>query len=76
MRVILLAVYILLAYYVVRVAFRWLLQAQPKPASGEMVLDPECKTYILKESAVTRRIGGRARHFCSKECAAAHAARD
>jgi hypothetical protein len=35
----------------------------------EMVLDPECHTYVLKDRAVTRRIRGTMTHFCSDACA-------
>jgi hypothetical protein len=35
----------------------------------EMVLDPECHTYVLKDRAVTRRIRGALTHFCSDACA-------
>jgi uncharacterized protein len=35
----------------------------------EMVQDPECRTYIPKARAVTRRIGGKLCSFCSETCA-------
>ena len=35
----------------------------------EMVLDPECRTYVVKDRAVTRRIRGTLTHFCSDACA-------
>ena len=35
----------------------------------EMVLDPECRTYVVKDRAVTRRIRGTLIHFCSDACA-------
>jgi YHS domain-containing protein len=35
----------------------------------EMVLDPECRTYVVKDRAVTRRIQGTLTHFCSDDCA-------
>ena len=35
----------------------------------EMVLDPECRTYVVKDRAVTRRIRGTLKHFCSDVCA-------
>jgi hypothetical protein len=35
----------------------------------EMVLDPECNTYVVKDRAVTRRIRGTLTHFCSDACA-------
>ena len=35
----------------------------------EMVQDPECLTYVLKDRAVTRRIRGALTHFCSEACA-------
>jgi len=35
---------------------------------NEMVKDPQCETYIPRDSAVRARIGGRDYYFCSKEC--------
>lgn len=35
----------------------------------EMVRDPQCGTYIIKERAVTRRTQGSTRFFCSEACA-------
>jgi YHS domain-containing protein len=35
----------------------------------EMVLDPECHTYVVKDRAVTRHIRGTLTHFCSDACA-------
>ncbi len=35
----------------------------------EMVLDPECRTYVVKDRAVARRVRGTLVHFCSDDCA-------
>lgn len=35
----------------------------------EMVQDPECRTYVVKSRAVTRRINGKLCSFCSDACA-------
>jgi YHS domain-containing protein len=43
--------------------------ARKRIQGEEMVLDPECKTYVIKDRAVTRRIGGAVRSFCSEACA-------
>lgn len=44
-----------------------------RPLPGEeMVLDPECRTYVLKGRAVARTSGGVRRYFCSEECARKH----
>ncbi len=39
------------------------------PQGKEMVLDPECRTYIVKDRALSRRLGGRPLYFCSEACA-------
>ncbi len=39
------------------------------PRGEEMILDPECRTYVLKSRAVTRNIGGKTCSFCSETCA-------
>jgi len=80
MRALLFAAYFLIAYYALRAVLRWLFQTPQSAAGdvaseGEMVLDPECRVYVLKERAVTRRIQGRVICFCSEDCAEAHAAR-
>ena len=46
-----------------------------KGTTLEMVLDPECGAYVLKERAVTKVIRGSVLCFCSENCAAAHEAR-
>jgi len=38
----------------------------------EMVLDPECRTYVVKSRAVSRRIHGTPVFFCSDACARQH----
>lgn len=40
-----------------------------KIMGDEMVLDPECHTYVVKDRAVTRHIQGTLTHFCSDACA-------
>ncbi len=39
-----------------------------KIAHGEMVKDPECGTYVSKDSEITVRDGNTVHHFCSYEC--------
>jgi len=34
----------------------------------ELVQDPCCRTYILKGTAVRKRVAGRNYYFCSKDC--------
>ena len=36
---------------------------------SDMVKDPQCGTYIVKEKSVIKRIGEENVHFCSEECA-------
>lgn len=35
----------------------------------DMVLDPVCRTYVLKDRAVTRNFPEEKKYFCSEECA-------
>ena len=35
----------------------------------EMVQDLECRTYVVKDRAITRHLGGRQLYFCSDACA-------
>jgi uncharacterized protein len=75
-RVLLLVAFLSLLYY----ALKTVLRAAVRGYQGEdnrrtrlmgedMVLDPECRTYVLKERAITRRIGGENHSFCSEACA-------
>jgi YHS domain-containing protein len=36
---------------------------------SEMIQDPNCRTYVVKDRAVSRRVDGVMTHFCSKHCA-------
>jgi len=40
-----------------------------EPVSTEMVLDPNCSTYIPETEAVKATIAGRDYCFCSEKCA-------
>ncbi len=42
----------------------------PRREAGieELVQDPFCQTYIPKESALRRRVGGRDYYFCGEKC--------
>jgi len=41
---------------------------------AEMVLDPQCRTYVIKDRATVRRIKGDLIYFCSEDCANKHEA--
>ena len=64
---------VFLIFYVMFAALRSILRGKlrvsGKRASDsigeEMVLDPQCRSYIPKSDAVTRS----GRYFCSRECA-------
>lgn len=67
---------VLLVYYAVKTVIRSAFSAysgeRPRTRvlkGEEMVLDPECRTYVVKERAVTRRIGKTDHSFCSDACA-------
>lgn len=63
-------VFVFIIIYIVYSALKSLLRGRVKPADpaqlGEqMVLDPQCQTYVPKSEAVVRQ----GRFFCSEECA-------
>jgi len=66
---------ILIIYNALKTVFRSARQAyrQEDPRTrimgDEMVQDPECRTYVLKDRAVVRRIQGTNIFFCSEACA-------
>ena len=43
-------------------------EREEKIAQGEMVKDPQCGTYVSKESEITVRDGEVVHHFCSYDC--------
>ncbi len=80
-RIILIFILLGLVYQSLKIVFRSAVRAmQEKDARArlqgeEMVLDPECRTYVLKERAVARTIRGKRMYFCSETCAQKHEAR-
>ena len=78
-RYILLTVVLLALFLVVRAALRSLFGGSPaeekksRLPGDEMVLDPECRTYVVKRRAVSRRIGDNVCYFCSEACAKQYA---
>jgi YHS domain-containing protein len=76
MRGLLFIAFLVLVYYVLKTVLRAAVRGyhdedrrRPRLMGEDMVLDPECRTYVLKERAVTRRIGGQLHSFCSEACA-------
>lgn len=37
-------------------------------AEKELVQDPQCQTYIPKDTALTAHLNGHTYYFCSREC--------
>ncbi|MFA5074110.1 MAG: hypothetical protein WC539_09485 [Nitrospirota bacterium] len=65
---------LVLAYYVMKAIVHAMLSSSKKEQQGrlpgdEMVRDPECSTYIVKNRAVKRFIKGSPVYFCSEACA-------
>ena len=79
MRAFLLFILIVVVYQAVKIVFRSALSTYqggekrpPRIPGEEMVQDPQCRTYVVKDRALIRRIGGRTEHFCSAACADAY----
>lgn len=77
-RVLLFIAFLILVYYVMKTVLRAAVrgyhdddekQRRMRLKGEEMVLDPECRTYVLKGRAITRRIDGQLHSFCSEACA-------
>ncbi len=74
-RSILIFILTLLIYSALRTIFHSAVKAyrgeeeRPKLRGEDMVLDPQCKTYVLKDRATSRRIRGKLTYFCSASCA-------
>lgn len=78
MRGILFLILIFVVYYAIKTVLRSAAAsyreehhaAQQKGIQGEeMVQDPYCRTYVVKNRALSRRINGKVHYFCSEACA-------
>lgn len=38
------------------------------PADAELIKDPQCGAYFMKQKGVEARVEGKTLHFCSREC--------
>ncbi len=81
-RALLEVVVIIVLYYILKTVLRSATRAYrredgaPAPLAGkEMVLDPECRTYVVKDRAVSRRLSGKQYFFCSEACAQSYEAK-
>jgi uncharacterized protein len=74
-RGLLILILLLIVYSFLKSAFRSLFPGQaadhrtPDLRGEEMVLDPQCRTYVTRSRAITRRISGTLCTFCSESCA-------
>ncbi|HET7319919.1 MAG TPA: hypothetical protein VFK23_12335 [Nitrospirota bacterium] len=76
-RVLLFIAFLIVVYYVMKTVLRAAVrgyhddeeQRRARLKGEEMVLDPECRTYVVKGRAITRRIDGQLHSFCSEACA-------
>ncbi len=75
-RSLLVFIVIVVIYYSLKTVIRSALKAYHEEHNGparlkgeELVLDPECRTYVVKDRALTRRLGGKLYSFCSEACA-------
>ena len=74
-RNVLVLIFILVIYYALRTVFRSAREAyhagekRSQLRGEEMVLDPECQTYVVKARSTASRIGGKLLYFCSETCA-------
>ncbi|HSB34501.1 MAG TPA: hypothetical protein VLG39_08605 [Nitrospirota bacterium] len=76
-RVLLFIAFLIVVYYVMKTVLRAAVRGyhddeehrRMRLKGEEMVLDPECRTYVVKERAITRRIDGQLHSFCSEACA-------
>ena len=67
---------IIVLYYTIKTVLRSAVKAyhdedgtRTQLKGEDMILDPECRTYVIKHRAVTRRIQGTVHSFCSEACA-------
>jgi uncharacterized protein len=75
MRYLIIFALLYLCYYVVKKAILPALRSykifkryHTSSTDKEMVQDPQCQTYVPKETALRATIDGEAYYFCSQEC--------
>jgi uncharacterized protein len=75
-RLIVIAFWIFVISLLLNKLYRFVVKSAPPQSTRqdrlkgvEMVQDPQCKTYVPKTRAVTRRIKGQDFSFCSEACA-------
>jgi YHS domain-containing protein len=76
-RSVLILFFILVIYYAVKTVIRSAYRAyhheeensRARLKGDELVLDPQCRTYVVKGRATARRIRGKLYSFCSETCA-------
>ena len=75
MRYIIFFALLYLCYYILKKAilpalrtYKILRKYHDSPPANEMVQDPQCNTYIPKETALRTTIDGEVYYFCSQEC--------
>ncbi len=76
MRSLLIVVFLFVIYYALKMVFHSAVRGYREDERNhresmgeEMLLDPECRTYVPKGRTVTRRIGNKLCSFCSETCA-------
>jgi hypothetical protein len=71
------AFYVFLGYVIFRLGKSWMRSLQqrdtsPEDGSGseeaELIQDPQCGSYFLKQRGIPARIGAETLYFCSKDC--------
>lgn len=75
-RLLIIAFWVFVVYSLLRFLYRAVVKPedpkvrqQERLRGEEMVQDPQCRTYVPKARAVTRRINGELCSFCSEACA-------
>ncbi len=70
--------YLILIYLAYRILKPWVISligqnkehdyTPPSSEEAELIRDPQCGTYFLRQRGVQAKIGGRTHYFCSEEC--------
>ena len=69
LRLLIVAVLLIVLYFLLRNVLRELRGDSNRLPDNHMIQDPVCRTYVPKGSAVSARIGGQTYYFCSTGCA-------
>ena len=72
-RILVFALFLVIGYLLIKKVARWLSglgkpNGEASPSEEELIKDPQCGAYFLKQRGVEALVGGERIYFCSEAC--------